>query len=73
MARDVHILIKIAAFAGMTEGGAGMTEGGAGMTERGAGMTERGAGMAEGGNSSPVNANLRIGTQARHDERRGSS
>ena len=50
-----------------------MTEGGAGMTERGAGMTERGAGMAEGGNSSPVNANLRIGTQARHDERRGSS
>ena len=71
MARDVHILIKIPAFAGMTEGGAGMTEGGAGMTEggagmteRGAGMTERGAGMAEGGNSSPVNVNLRIGTQA---------
>ena len=52
MARDVHILIKIPAFAG---------------------MTERGAGMAEGGNSSPVNANLRIGTQAGQEKDRHSN
>ena len=57
--QDVHTLIKIPAFVGMT-GSAGTAES--------AVMTVRTGIAPETCNSSPGNANLRIGTQAGHDQ-----